>query len=806
MMSGKIENKDKETKLEDTPRAEKRKRGRPTQEESRDRERLENRKITEMWKNDSEEEEVESSTDSEERTMKKKDQKSTPQNREKKKEQETEEQLDMSQDIVGRIVESLKIEIVQGRELLEKEVRKEMKGLARRIEAMEERWKKKEEEMGKKIEEMLEQMKEVQNKERHRRKEEKEEVVEEVMEKIEEKINERDKRKEEKEMERSKEAWNEVKRIHRKLEERERREKKNKIVIRGLEVPKREAKEKTRQFLMEEFGVKEGIVGIEIIGGGEIAKVSIVEMENWEAKQEVMKKKGKLRGKRIYIDHDMTQEERRVQKLLREKAREEINEGREAKALLEVRKFQIGERVESDHLPAEVDIGKEQSEEIAQDEGTMEYIEWDEKSIEDYRKKCEEHEYRQGTVDEEWEDLQNCIKESMIRKERSWTKNKIGNTKWWDKECTRLKRKVRRTLEEKREKELEEIREAKTDSQIWEYINKQRKKRRGIGAEIKEEEWLDYFMKQLSGSRGRVYGERRKVEEVESEEEITDEEIEGQIAKLKRRKAAGSDRIPAEAWILSEGKARDRIKKVIKRVWKGEGFPKEWRRGVIVPLHKKGDYQKVENYRGITLLNTAYKIYAAVLNERIKKNLEDEQSLDDTQAGFRRHRGVVDNVYILQHVVEKELKRKGGKIFAFFIDLKSAFDKVDRRKVWLAMRERGIREGLIERTKEIYEETRNTIRLENGMTEEFWTEEGVRQGCILSPTLFITFLADLEEELNKAGWGGINIGILNERIKKNLEDEQSLDDTQAGFRRHRGVVDNVYILQHVVEKELKKKG
>ncbi|XP_017889191.1 golgin subfamily A member 6-like protein 22 [Ceratina calcarata] len=263
--------------------------------------------------------------------MKKKDQKTTPQNREKKKEQEAEKQLDMSQDIVGRIVESLKIEIVQGRELLEKEVRKEMKGLARRIEAMEERWKKKEEEMGKKIEEMLEQMKEVQNKERQRREEEKEEAVEEVMEKIEEKINERDRRQEEKEMERTKEAWNEVKRIHRKLEERERREKKNKIVIRGLEVPKREAKEKTRQFLTEEFGVKEGIVGIEIIGGGEIAKVSIVEMENWEAKQEVMKKKGKLRGKRIYIDHDMTQEERRVQKLLREKAREEINEGREAK-------------------------------------------------------------------------------------------------------------------------------------------------------------------------------------------------------------------------------------------------------------------------------------------------------------------------------------------------------------------------------------------------------------------------------------------------------------------------------------------
>jgi hypothetical protein len=54
-------------------------------------------------------------------------------------------------------------------------------------------------------------------------------------------------------------------------------------------------------------------------------------------------------------------------------------------------------------------------------------------------------------------------------------------------------------------------------------------------------------------------------------------------------------------------------------VWRGEGFPIEWREGVISPIYKKDEKNKAENYRGITVLNTGYKFYLSILKEEIEE-------------------------------------------------------------------------------------------------------------------------------------------------------------------------------------------
>ena len=78
-------------------------------------------------------------------------------------------------------------------------------------------------------------------------------------------------------------------------------------------------------------------------------------------------------------------------------------------------------------------------------------------------------------------------------------------------------------------------------------------------------------------------------------------------------------------------------------MWKGKGFPEDWTRGIIVSLHKK----RAGNYRRTTLLSTAYKLYAGILDKRLKTDIEEKKILGDTQADSRKGRCTIDNAYII---------------------------------------------------------------------------------------------------------------------------------------------------------------
>ena len=73
------------------------------------------------------------------------------------------------------------------------------------------------------------------------------------------------------------------------------------------------------------------------------------------------------------------------------------------------------------------------------------------------------------------------------------------------------------------------------------------------------------------------------------------------------------------------------------------------------------------------------------------------------------------------------------------------------------MKERGIKEELIERVKEIYKETISRVKVREKKGENIWLVRGVRQGCPMSPILFNILISDLKERLKKRGKGRITV-------------------------------------------------
>ncbi|KMQ87077.1 thap domain-containing protein, partial [Lasius niger] len=85
-----------------------------------------------------------------------------------------------------------------------------------------------------------------------------------------------------------------------------------------------------------------------------------------------------------------------------------------------------------------------------------------------------------------------------------------------------------------------------------------------------------------------------------------------------------------------------------------EGWPEEWKEGVIIPIVKKGRGDEIKEYRGVTLMPSLYKIYTAVLGERLRREIEKKGVLAGSQAGFRREMGTVDQIYALNYIVNRQ--------------------------------------------------------------------------------------------------------------------------------------------------------
>lgn len=176
-------------------------------------------------------------------------------------------------------------------------------------------------------------------------------------------------------------------------------------------------------------------------------------------------------------------------------------------------------------------------------------------------------------------------------------------------------------------------------------------------------------------------GEEKWGTEKEFYEEYTMTELEAALKGMKDGKAAGEDGIVVEFLKAIPKERREELREAMNKIWREGSLAKGWETARIVPIYKDADRDRAENYRGVSLLNVGYKVLTKMMTTRLSRWIEKNGKLKESQAGFRKGRGTRDQIFTLNAVINKTLKRKGGRLYVAFIDFKAAFDRVNRERM-----------------------------------------------------------------------------------------------------------------------------
>ena len=237
-------------------------------------------------------------------------------------------------------------------------------------------------------------------------------------------------------------------------------------------------------------------------------------------------------------------------------------------------------------------------------------------------------------------------------------------------------------------------------------------------------------------------------------------EVEAALTRLPSGKAAGVCGIQAELLKMGGGTVLRELAAVFQSVWTSCAIPADWRRSIIVPIYKgRGERRDCGNYRGISLLSVPGKLFARIILDRIRPHLIKHQRAE--QSGFTPKKSTVDRILALRVLVER--RREYDKPFyAAFVDFRKAFDSVHRGALWDLLRLRGIPAEILRLIRALYTDTESAVRWGGDTSEYFPVNAGVRQGCVLAPSLFSACMDHVMERAIGRGIGGVSFA--NERF------------------------------------------
>ena len=223
-------------------------------------------------------------------------------------------------------------------------------------------------------------------------------------------------------------------------------------------------------------------------------------------------------------------------------------------------------------------------------------------------------------------------------------------------------------------------------------------------------------------------------------------ELQVALSKLKKNKAPGPDQIPNELYSLLDSEGEVLLLNLYNDILTTPQIPADWYVATVVSIFKgKGSDTDVCNYRPISLLNASYKIFASLIQSKLTQT--SEPKLRKTQYGFRAEHSTTHPLFILRRAMEWAQMTE-QPLQLLFLDWRQAFDSLDHTAMMTALRRFGIAPNLLQVIEALYQLPVFRVESWQGTASTGKVGAGIRQGCPLSPYLFIIVLSVLMKDLD----------------------------------------------------------
>lgn len=228
-------------------------------------------------------------------------------------------------------------------------------------------------------------------------------------------------------------------------------------------------------------------------------------------------------------------------------------------------------------------------------------------------------------------------------------------------------------------------------------------------------------------------------------------EIESIAMSLKNNNSVGEDNIPVKIVKNSIALISDILANIFNNMIEVGVYPSQLKIAKIIPIHKKGDPKEFGNYRPLALLPNFAKIFEKLIYTRLYKYLQKHKLLSSNQFGYRKGVSTAEALFeIIEEIVQDDHQNPN---LAVFCDLTKAFDLVDRELLLKILERIGIRGKAGDLMKSYltgwlqYAEIK--VDGKTYISAKLLSEQGVIQGSILGPLLFILYTLFVNEVLSK---------------------------------------------------------